>query len=303
MRLLLKVLISIIFCSISFAQQYQPAVDFTSLMNLRFYNQSGGFMIENLTMVFPPENYNKIEFEISTPSGESKYKTSLRLQKWDNFPAFANLAPNGPGIVHLKQTGDFIIDIKVDDKVVSRFPFKLNEKKSSDPFNPKMTYTRNGPWKNLAYFSYEQDRPGYLLKFNWWMNSSEAGSGKNAKVTVHLMKGNREIARSQNDVVVSDVNWRQFNCNLVTIEKRSRQFTINDLTKENGNYSVVLKADGKPFKTYSFTVSGGRVNELPQNNLDYSPHENFIAPRVLDRSSGSNSSYKILNAVWVMGKD
>ena len=109
MRLLSKVLISIIFCGVNLAQQYQPSVDFTSLMNLRFYNQSGGFMIENLTMVFPPDNYNNIEFEITTPSGESEYKTGLRLQKWDNLPAFANLAPNGPGIVHLKQTGDFII--------------------------------------------------------------------------------------------------------------------------------------------------------------------------------------------------
>ena len=303
MRLLSRVLLSIIFCGISLAQQYQPSVDFTGLMNLRFYNQSGGFMIENLTMIFPPDNYNSIEFEITTPSGESEYKTGLRLQKWDNLPAFANLAPNGPGIVHLEQTGNFIINIKVDSMVISRLPFTLKAEKNGDPFNPKVIYVREGPWKNLAYFSYEKERPGYLLKFNWWMNSTEVGSGKNAKITVHLMKGNKEIARSRGEVVVSDVNWQEFNYNLVTVGKKFRQFTINDLTKENGNYSVVLRADGKPFKTYSFTVSGGKVKELPQNNLDYSPHEDFIASRVLDRSSGSNSSYKILNAVWVTTKN
>ena len=118
------------------------------------------------------------------------------------------------------------------------------------------------------------------------------------------MKGNKEIAISQSEVVVNDINWHLFYCNLVTIdEKNSRLFTINDLTKEKGNYSVMLKTDGKPFKTYSFSVSGNKVKELPQNDLNYSPHEDFIAPRVLDRSSGSNSSYKILNAVWVEAKD
>ena len=60
MRLVSKILICIFFCSVSFAQQYQPSVDFASLMNLRFYNQSGGFMIEDLTMIFPPASYNQV---------------------------------------------------------------------------------------------------------------------------------------------------------------------------------------------------------------------------------------------------
>lgn len=304
MRLLSNILISIFFCSVSFAQQYQPSVDFASLMNLRFYNQSGGFSIENLTMVFPPDSSNQIEFEITTPSGEPKYQTGLRLQRWDNLPEFANLAPIGPGIVHLNQTGDFIMAILVDDTVVSRLPFKLNAEKNGDPYNPQVIYTREGPWKNLAYFSYEAKRPYYMLKFNWWMNSSEVGHGKNSKITVHLMKGNKEIATSQSEVLVNDINWHQFYCNLVTIdEKNSTLFTINDLRKENGNYSVMLKADGKPFKKYSFSVSGGKVKELPQNDPDYFPHEDFIAPRVLDRSSGSSTSYKILDAIWISAKD
>ena len=134
MRVLSKVLLSIIFCGVNLAQQHQPSVDFTSLMNLRFYNQSGGFMIENLTMIFPPDNYKNIEFEITTPSGESVYKSGLRLQKWDNLPAFANLAPYGPAMVHLEQTGDFIINIKVDSMVISRLPFTLKAEKNGDPF-------------------------------------------------------------------------------------------------------------------------------------------------------------------------
>jgi hypothetical protein len=36
------------------AQTYQPAIEYQSLMNMRYYQADGGFLIEDLQLVFPP---------------------------------------------------------------------------------------------------------------------------------------------------------------------------------------------------------------------------------------------------------
>ncbi len=286
------------------AQNYPSAIDYAALMNMRFYEQSGGFMIETLPMIFPPKNYSKLEFEISDASGKILYNSGLRIQKWDNIKIFDGVIANGPGIVHLKQAGDFVISININGKAVTRLPFKMTIEKSNDPYNPSTNYYREGPWKNLGYFSFDPDKPDYILNFNWWTCLRELpANNKQAKITVHILKGNTEVAQSQSTVIASNKNWQPLYASLVVPNKNGTNwFTFNSLTKEDGNYSVVLKADDKPFKTFTFSVSGGKVKELKQNNIDYNPHEDFITPRILDRSSGSNSSYKILQACWVEAK-
>ena len=282
------------------AQNYPPAVDYSSLMNMRFYEQSGGFMIETLPIIFPPNDDSKMEFEIVNTNGKTLFTSNLRLQKLDNFKTFGILTANGPGIVHLKQTGDFIINIKADGKVITRFPFTMTTETSSDPYNPSTLYLRDGAWENLAYFSFDPENSDEAIKFNWWANLREIPNSEGAKITVHVMKGNSEIAHSVSPKVVSYKNWQAFNSMLVFPDtKITKHFTIDELTKEDGVYSVILKADDKSFKSFSFTVSNSKINEIAQNDLDYSPHEDFIAPRILDVSSGSNSSYKVLQACWI----
>ncbi len=53
------------------AQNYSPAVDYSSLMNLKFYEQSGGFMIEAIPVLFPPDEDSKMEFEITSAEGKT----------------------------------------------------------------------------------------------------------------------------------------------------------------------------------------------------------------------------------------
>ncbi len=224
----------------------------------------------------------------------------MRLQKLDNFKPFGLLTADGPGIVHLKKTGDFIIRIKADGMVVTHFPFQLKKESSNDPYNPSTLYLRDGPWENLAYFSFDPDNSDDLIKFNWWTNLREIPNAKNAKISVSVMRGNSEIALSESPKIVSYKNWQPFNSILVSPDKKNpKHFTINELTKVDGDYAVVLKADGKPFKSFSFKVSNGKINEIAQSDLNYSPHKDFIAPRILDISSGSNSSYKVLQASWI----
>ena len=303
MRTIYFLLIVLFASTLSNAQNYPPAVDYSSLMNMRFYEQSGGFMIETLPIIFPPNDDAKMEFEIIDANGKTLFTSNLRLQKLDNFKTFGILTANGPGIVHLKQTGGFIINIKTDGKVITHFPFSMTTESSSDPYNPSTLYLREGPWKSLAYFSFDPDNSDELIKFNWWTNLREIPNSKKAKITVSVMKGNSEIALSESPKIVSYKNWQAFNSILIFPDKKNtKHFTINELTKGDGVYSVILKADDKPFKSFSFTVSKGKIDEIAQNDLNYSPHKDFIARGILDVSSGSNSSYKVLQACWIKAR-
>lgn len=284
-------------------QNYAPAVDYSALMNMRFYEQSGGFMIEALPIIFPPSYEARMEFEIINTNGNILFSNKLKLQKEDNLKPFGILTSDGPGIVHLKQTGNFIINIKADGKIITRFPFRMITEPSHDPYNPSTLYLREGSWKNLAYISFNSANSDESIKFNWWSNLGEIPNSERAKITAQLMKGKSEIARSESPKIVSYKNWQALNSILAFPDTKNNQhFTIDELTKADGVYSVVLKADDKPYKSFSFTVSNGKINEIAQTNLNYSPPQEFISPRILDVSSGSNSSYKILQAYWLESK-
>lgn len=36
-------------------QNYKPAAEYQSLLNLRFYETNGGFLVDDLEIVFPPQ--------------------------------------------------------------------------------------------------------------------------------------------------------------------------------------------------------------------------------------------------------
>jgi hypothetical protein len=75
--------------------------------------------------------------------------------------------------------------------------------------------------------------------------------------------------------------------------------TLADLTKTDGEYMVVAKVNGKPFKTYRAEVRGGQLQRHPRNSLDTQPHTDFISPRLVDTSSRSTSSYTMRDTYWV----
>jgi len=79
---------------------------------------------------------------------------------------------------------------------------------------------------------------------------------------------------------------------------RNHWLTLADLTKTNGEVSLVVKANGQPIKTYHTQVTGGQLQRLPRNALSFEPHAEFISPRFIDTSAGSNSRYKMFDMYW-----
>ena len=88
-------------------------------------------------------------------------------------------------------------------------------------------------------------------------------------------------------------------CAWATGGTRNHWLTLADITKQSGEVALVVKTDGQPIKTYKTTVNGGQLQRLPRNALNFEPHVEWISPRFIDVSSGSNSSYKMFEMYWV----
>ena len=285
-------------------QTYPPAIEYQSFMQLRFYENQGNFLVEDLEVVFPPDASRKATFVISKAGGGVVASVPLRLETpLASYTMFGMYKPNGvPGSADIGQPGDYVLSVQIDGQPITTLPFSMKREASSDPFNPTTTFVREGPWRDLAYFSSRTDQPDSHLDFNWWTSLRElpAGSPPRSLVTVHILHGGQEIGATRSPVVVTQTDWQFFYLEFETAGvKPIRWMTLADLTKRDGEYTVVAKVNGKPFKTYRAEVRGGQLQRHPRNSLDTQPHTDFISPRLVDTSSRSTSSYTMRDTYWV----
>jgi hypothetical protein len=284
-------------------QGYKPAVEYQSLMQLRFYENQGNFLVEDLEVVFPPAGSRKATFVIARANGAAVASVPLRLETpLASYTAFGMFKPDGvPGSADVGEPGDYVLSVQIDGQPITTLPFTMKRESNNDPFNPRTTFVREGPWRDLAYFSDRPEVPDSHLEFNWWTSLRELPPGtKNPLVTLHLMRGAQEIAATRSPVVVTQTDWQFFYHEFhFPAEKQVRWMTLADLTKADGEYTLVAKVNGKPFKSYRAEVRGGQLQRHPRNSLDTQPHTDFISPRLVDTSSRTTSSSAMRDTYWV----
>jgi hypothetical protein len=288
--------------SATFGQLARPAAEYHSLLNMRFSEADGEFLIEGLQLVFPPAGDKLAVLYVYKSSGEQMVSLPLRFESRSNSPSFADLVPNAePKGIKLRESGDFVLTIVIADDVVTRLPFTLTVKPQANAYDPPKKFLRDGPWRDLAYFSMAVDYATANLDFNWWMSLRELPIGMtNPLVAIHLVKDYREIARSRDPVALNNDDWQFFTSELIQITKTGpRRLTLADLAKRDGDYRLIVEANGKPIKSYSILVQGGRLQRAEQSRLDFEPHADFMSPRLLDTSARSESRDLKRDVYWV----
>jgi hypothetical protein len=271
-------------------------------MQLRFYENSGGFMVENLEVVFPPSGSQKATFVISRPNGEMVSSVPLRLETpLASYTAFGMFLPDAvAGSADIGVAGDYVLSVNINGQPITTLPFTMKREVSSDPFNPRTNFVREGPWRDLAYFSNRPEVPDSHLEFSWWTSLRELPSGtKNPMVTLHLLYGGQEIAATRSPVVPTQTDWQFLYQEFVLPVTPVRWMTLADLTKRDGEYTVVAKVNGKPFKSYRAEVRGGQLQRHPRNSMDTQPHTAFISPRLVDVSARTSSQYAMRDTYWL----
>jgi hypothetical protein len=284
-------------------QTYKPAIEYQSFLQLRFYENQGGFLVEDLQVVFPPPRGQKATFVVARANGQVVTTVPLRLEApLDTFTAFGRFVPDGvPGNARVGEPGDYVLSVQIDGQPITTLPFQMKREASNDPFNPTTTFVREGPWRDLAHFSHRPDVPDSHLEFSWWTSLRELppGSPQRSLVTVHILHGGQEIAATRSPVVVTQTDWQLFQQEFhFPEEKKVRWMTLADLTRRDGEYTVVAKVNGKPFKSYKAQVRGGQLQRHPRNSLDTQPHTAFISPRLVD-TSRRVSTYAMRDTYWI----
>jgi hypothetical protein len=145
-RVLTVILLLLLTATGVLGQSYKPAIEYQSLMNLRYYGADGGFLVEHLQVVFPPANLGSVKFIITNSSGAVVDSVPLRYERM-SFPAFGRFEPasGNPGIVRVGQSGSFVMSVEVDGQPITSLPFTLREENSSDPFKPGKRFVRGRP--------------------------------------------------------------------------------------------------------------------------------------------------------------
>ena len=282
----------------------KAAIEYESLMTMRFYEETGGFLVEGLEVVFPPSDASPATFVVTRPSGEVIASVPLRLERLEKFPAFGIFrpAPGNPGIVRVAQAGDFVMAVRVGSETITTLPFSLRQQGGDDPFNPVKKFVRDGPWSDLAFFSVITDEAGAMLHFNYWLSTRELPPGINRpKVTLHLLAGGKEIAASRAPVVPDTLDWYFYERKELIVEATPKQrwLALSDLTKQDGEIVMLVKADGRPLKSYKTRVVGGRLQTLERSRLNTQPRTDFISPRYVDITDRSRSDFTMRDMFWV----
>ena len=169
------------------AQTYKPGIELQSLMNMRYYENNGGFLVEDLQVVFPPANVGDAKIVVTDQSGTVVDSVPLRYERME-FPAFGRFraASGHPGNLRVGKSGSFVMSVNVDGQTITSMPFTLREENSADPFNPVKRFVRDGSWRDLGYLSVVPDDPNGEVRFSWWMSTSELPGGlKQGPVTLH----------------------------------------------------------------------------------------------------------------------
>ncbi len=277
------------------------AIDAVSLMDLRFYEQRGAFMVDDLQLVFPQSAAGALRFVISS-SGQEVASVALRTEAM-GFDAFADINAQGPGILEVGKAGDYVMGVEVDGEMITSVPFSMKVDEGDDPFNPKKLYTREGPWSEFAYISQQTERPNDALEFNWWIRRGQVPGEKRPKCSIEVKRAGELVATSKADVVLSSDSWQLFHRRLVQPDSKKRNFTMAMLAAGNGKYTIAAKCAGKVARRYSLSVAGGKVVDIPRARLGHRPRHDFLSPRRIDTSSGSGSSYKMQNIYWATAGD
>lgn len=282
----------------------RPSIEYDSLLNLRFYEETGGFLVEGLEVVFPPAAGPPATFVIMKPNGEVISSVPLRFEQLEKFPAFGVLrpAPGNTGNIRVGQAGDFVMGVRLGNEMITTLPFNLRQEVSSDPFNPSKKFVREGSWRDLGYFSVITDDTNAMLQFNFWLSTRELPQSMNRpKVTLHLLANGKEIAASRAPVVPDTLDWYFYERKELIVESTPRQrwLALSDLTKQDGEIQMMVKANGQPIKSYKTRVVGGRLETLERSSLTIEPHTAFISPRFVDLTDRSRSDFTMRDMYWI----
>ena len=303
--LILATLSAVAFAGPASAQNYAPAFDYESLLNTYFDDESGLISFTGYTLAFAPEGPFKGAAAVvnaeNTVVASFPFFEEVRVRNG----VFAQVQVQGPADVTLTEPGIYNIVLLVNGQPATRLAFLLEQVSAGDdPFNPQKTYRFDGLWRKYAYFSTSTFKDRKIPILNLWLGGVDLPEGAaRGGFMATLYRDGETIAHSKRTQgVISAGHFERTNSTLYLPhdEKGSPNaipLGFDDL-QADGKYEirVTRKSDGAAIRSYDFTVTDGKIQELPQTQLGYQPAIDYILPRVVKKGI---SSFEMDEAIWL----
>lgn len=140
------------------AQNFPSHVAMDALLDIRFFPEQGRFMMAtSVPVLFPPAGETKARLLIKKVGGSAVVTKNMIVEPWPPHAAFGNLKPaDGQMSFGPIPAGDYVMSVEMNGKEISAYSFSLAAEQGGDPFNPKNSLVRTGPWSKGGV----SDRPG-----------------------------------------------------------------------------------------------------------------------------------------------
>jgi len=283
----------------------QPAVTLDSMLNMYFDDETGLIRPDEFDIAFAPKDTFKASVAVTDSDGTVIKSFPFFEDYRFREGVFAKAMVKGPADVTLTEPGVYNIVFIIDGEIASRLPVVLEETSAGDdPFDPEKTYRYYGLWGVYGCLTMDEYNDTDWPKLTLWVGSRDLAEGeKKDMFFVTLERDGELIGHSKRTQgFISNEHYHHVESKIYKPHDKqhtpnAEALTIEEWTKD-GTYSlkVIRTSDNTLIRRFGFTVTDGKIEELPATKIGFEPRMDYIAPRVLKR--GVNH-YEFIPAIWL----
>ena len=303
--------------SSSLVAQPKPAMDYLSLMSgvkvhfkhPRNPKQGGVLRLNNLRGVFLPQsvhytgqaNYKFQVFASLRKDGRELKRYSFWVRPSEKvFTTFQTDAQPVPFC--FRQEGQYELVFLLNNEPITRFPFRVWSKDSTDPFNPVRHTFAEGPWNEWAVLTVPDGTTsgGPSLTF-WARGGSFLKGSKREYLQVSLELDGDTVFESTSKTLSKDprsAEWRAYSVDLqFPRSEGGARIKTENLLEQDGTYVVVVKSKNKVYGKFPLQIRDGAIQPHPRQGIQYEPHADYLPGKVNSlpwaRGRANNALYSL----------
>lgn len=305
MRTIIAALFLCALCASAFAAEQKiaapctPGISFWSLLGaLDVGYADGRLRINKLYAVCLPEPKTPSDSNYAySPDSGGKLTTVVKNAQGEVVNTFVWRAESISGLWELSEykvlggvvkqldAGKYTLEFLADGALFGRFAFSVATAASDDPYQPAGTrYFIDGPWSEYGNIFYQRNDPQSALRFTTWVQERATRSQKKSvayEVQLVRARDGKVLGRDKGELH-ADPEWKPLEVYFHAGDgDASPELKAADLLGEDGAYRIRFDMNGKPYGTYPFSVSGGKI-QLQGRQLETTEP----ASRIVDYLSG-----------------
>ncbi|MEM1447618.1 MAG: hypothetical protein AAF957_08260 [Planctomycetota bacterium] len=210
---------------------------------------------------------------------------------FQRFQAFG-----GSPIHELTEGGEYVLSVEFDGDDVTSVPFRVEARTSGDPFDPATTYVVDsdlGRWAQIVV-SHASARPTVSVAFR--LRGEDLGLAEGDDLDLTVERRGRVVYDGGRLGAITDASGsRTYTKQLRYPDTQGGAFLpLDDFTKVDGTYRVVLRSGGEAVRAWDYVVENGALRPHARSSFEHAPRSDYLLSRVCLPENGGHE-----DLVWL----